>query len=478
MVSHAMPSDALDFMMMTCLPHLTDIIPSRLSLVSALGALALISAGADASQTGSTSQTEQAVNLTVADYRTDLLELADRIRQEHPRPFRFISEDDFNALVTQKVGALDTSTTQRDFLWAFSEILSSIQCGHSRMPYFNQENALIEIEERFPVDVRFLDDRLYVLDGLSNAATLQLGMEITSINGRSVEDIRANLFRHIQAEGVATTTKNHVFNVYATSYLTYELGFAEHYTLTTAQHENSIALTPLTAFEFRPIIHPEIQCQNTLCYAVDQASNVGILTLRTFAFYGDQITRFTRFVDEALTDLTTNNRSSLIIDLRSNDGGSGLAGAYLLRRLAEAPFPYFVPPTDPRARNELQAIQQPVDVGVDLPVYLLVDGNTVSSAPHFVAIFQAQNMGTVLGEPMGGNQSTNDGKQAFTSATQGVQYSIATMRFDVHAPGNDLNQAIQPDIALSYTLEDLLHGEDSMMQATLERARGEWRTAP
>ncbi|WP_169711744.1 S41 family peptidase [Henriciella litoralis] len=391
------------------------------------------------SHTSTESQTE------TAGYKADLQELAERIKSEHPRPFRYISEPDFDRLVASSVESMGPESSRADALWAFSEILASIQCGHTGMSYFNQENALIEVEDRFPVDVRFVGERLVVLDPLANSDRLEKGDEIASINGQSVNELRTKIFPHIAAEGVAETFKDYAFNYYATAYLTYALGFPDAYQLTLVGQTAPTELKPLTDFSSKPVINPAALCQEGLCSREDIETGAGIMTIRSFAYYGDQGQVFADFVDSALADVVEKDRPALIIDIRGNNGGSGLAVAYVLRRLTEEPFVYWSDQADKRGVLELFDTQRPVDVGLDAPVFLLVDGNTVSTAPHFAALFKEHGMGTIVGEAMGGNASTNDGAQNFSSTVHGIEYSIARMRFDVAAPSLSLDEAVQPD---------------------------------
>lgn len=97
-----------------------------------------------------------------------------------------------------------------------------------------------------------------------------------------------------------------------------------------------------------------------------------------------------------------------------------------------------------------------------------MNGNTVSAAPHFFAVARANNMATLVGEPAGGNHSTNDGKIQFTSEESKIDYWIARMRFDVEAGDADIDQPIRPDIEIPYTVSETLSREDDMMQSLLE----------
>lgn len=406
-------------------------------------------------------------------YRADLLELAANIEAEHPRPWRFILEEDFDALVAKEVASVTSATTKPEFLWSFSRILTSIQCGHSGLFYFNQEDALIAPEDRFPVDVRWHDGGLYVLDPLANAGKVARGDRIREINGRKVSDILKEAGQHIKHEGVSPVSRWAPFNVYATSYITYAVGFPDDWSIRIDGKRKAIDLDPLSEFRHKPIIHPKDPCQERLCYRVDEATNTGIMTIRTFAFYGEEGQAFADYVDGAFADLAANERAGVILDIRGHDGGTGNAGAYILRRLAKEPFAYFAETSDPRGPEGLFQMQEPVDVGFDAPVTLLVDANTVSAAPHFASIFKEHGMGTIVGEPMGGNKSTNDGKRRIFSTENEVEYYVARMRFDVAAPSLPMDAPVMPDKELSYALGDRLDGEDSMMASLLKSIAAE-----
>jgi hypothetical protein len=81
-------------------------------------------------------------------------------------------------------------------------------------------------------------------------------------------------------------------------------------------------------------------------------------------------------------------------------------------------------------------------------------------------------MATLVGEPAGGNHSTNDGKVQFTSETSEIDYWIARMRFDVEAGDADIDEVIKPDIAIPHTVSETLSRDDEMMQSLLEIIEG------
>ena len=406
-----------------------------------------------------------------AEFRAELAELAEIIKSDHPRPFRMISEADFDALVADRMATLTATSDKRDVVWAMNEIIASIGCGHSRLPYFTQEDALVKIAERFPVDVRLVRDRLFVIDPLSNAGAVSVGDEITRINGRSVDEIRAEIFRHMPADQNFDASKWRMFNFYATSYVTYALGFPDAYAINVAGASDPISLKPLDRFDHKPIIHPNDPCQQTLCFRIDDATGVGVMTIRSFNFYGEQGAEFAKFVDESFAQLTAREPQALVIDVRGNHGGSGLAAAYILRRLADAPFAYWdSTETDERAVEQLFEMQNPVDVGFSGNAYILLSGDTFSVVPHFAAVAKEHGLATLVGQRAGGNASTNDGKLKHVSKHSGFEYFVSRMRFDVATPSISLDEPLAPDVYYAYTVDDVLHGEDSVLARTVQLA--------
>ena len=406
---------------------------------------------------------------TVAGYHADLRELGARIKAEHPRPFRVITEEDFDALIEAEIDRLNEDATRADFLWAMSHLIASIGCGHSALPFFNQQDAEIEVGQRFPAKVRFHDGRLYITDPLANADRLNVGQEIVAVNGIPVPTLREEIYSRITADVHLPNGKDQVANVYATSYLTYATGFPEQYAVTLRGQSEPIALAALTEFSPDPILSPLDACQDELCYERDEARNIGIATLHRIDYYGgERADAFVAWWAEVMDDLSANDRDGLLIDMRGILGGSGNAGSYMLRHLSKEPFEFYSENSDPRGRESLFLTQQPIDDGFDGEVYILIDGLTFSAAPHLFAIAQANGIATLIGEPAGGGKSTNDGKLRFTSTNEDVEYFIARMIFEVEAPQTGIDEAVRPDIALTYSLDDTIKRTDTMREHAIE----------
>src|SRR5690606_9315571 len=101
-------------------------------------------------------------------------------------------------------------------VWHCSEIIANLNCSHTSLSRFSLENAMIPIALRFPVQTRWTDEKLYVIDTLNNADKVVPGDEIVSINGQAVKDIVDEVYKHISSQGYIETMKKHEFNKLST----------------------------------------------------------------------------------------------------------------------------------------------------------------------------------------------------------------------------------------------------------------------
>ena len=90
----------------------------------------------------------------IKSYKEDLDELAKRLTEVNPNAYKFISKDTFWELIKAKKESLTSSTTFGEFIWMCSEIIASINCSHTSMGYFNQENKMLPLDLRFPLRIK------------------------------------------------------------------------------------------------------------------------------------------------------------------------------------------------------------------------------------------------------------------------------------------------------------------------------------
>lgn len=108
-----------------------------------------------------------------------------------------------------------------------------------------------------------------------------------------------------------------------------------------------------------------------------------------------------KFIDNMKSD----NISSLIIDVRNNQGGADDAGVIITEQFAKEDMPYLCESTyDPETKDYVKGRQLSVDAegSIDIPIYLLVNSNCISAGEGF-----AYNMAKLDNVTVVGIQGTN-----------------------------------------------------------------------
>lgn len=398
-------------------------------------------------------------------YLQDIDELAARLIDNHPQPYEFITAEAFSALVDEKKRLISDKTTMGTFIWMYSAIISSIACSHTTLGFFNQEDRLLSVSLRFPLEARFIGSKLYVTDGLINGDVVSAGEEIVSINGISVDAVRDGIFEHIPTDGNSLGFKEKLANTYFTAYISYYFRFAGEYAIRTRTGED-IVLRPLMDYAYKPIVSPDDECQDTLCLRLLTDRETAVMTIRSSAYYGDNAEKFQAYVDSSFSAIASNRIKYLILDYRGNGGGSSLANAYLLRKFANRPFVFF--DTGSSGAEELKREIRPSPSGFSGPVFILTDGFGLSSTGHFLSLVKAHGFATIIGEEAGATYTCNDNSKQFSASNTGIRYKIARNTFYTPVTGFPKNRGILPDHEIVPDIDAIVNNVDTVMAYTLD----------
>lgn len=402
-------------------------------------------------------------------YHDDIDQLVKTIKDNHPRPFKFISEKQFAQLVKDKKNKISDKTTYGQFIWDVSEILAAIGCGHSSFRYyFNQENQMLPIEYRFPMDVKVFDNKLYITDPLVNSSHLSKGQEIMAINGKKASVILTDIYKHIFSDANLVGTKRHIFNAYANSYLAYYFNFPGAYSIRLRDKNSPIKLKALTEYQFKPMISPKDTCQDSLCLEFIE-DDTAKLTIRTFNYYGKKSKVFEDFVDDSFGKIKRRKSKSLIIDVRGNRGGNSFSAAYLLAHIATKTFTFYK-----QYAPGAERLKQPIDPYPNAfpgNVFVITDGSDSSSTGFFLALVKSYGFGTIVGSDSGSNFTTNAGYKDHELSNTGILYRVSTAIMDTNVEGLTFGEPIKPDYRVTQSIDDYLDGIDTYLIKTLELAR-------
>lgn len=405
-------------------------------------------------------------------YLKDLDQLAEKLTTIHPNVFKFISEENFWNLIEEKKNLISSKTTFAEFIWHCDEIIASVNCSHTSVSGFFQEMEMLPTELSFPLQTRWIDEKLFVIDPMNNGSKISLKAEITSINGVPVIDVLKNIYEHLPSQGYIETTKRHLFNVWSTCLIPYAMNFPNSYTITVKGSKSSIVLNE--AKEKRALhTDPSIQnCKKDLCLEFLQNDKTAILTIGSFNYYKvrNSYEYFKDFIDSSFQEINSKKIQNLIIDVRHNGGGSQSASIHLLRYLVDKPFVYYSEADFAGKKGKIEGEEpvNPYENRYSGKIYFLIDGVGNSTTGHFMSIAKVLELGTILGEELGSNQFCSAGGQLLRLPNTKLIYSVADNTHVSMATTLPDETGILPDIYVTQSIDDYLNKVDAVKESALK----------
>ena len=406
------------------------------------------------------------------EYRQDLDQLAKKITVTHPNVFKFISEIDFWKLIEEKKKLITATTTFAEFIWHCDEIIASVNCSHTSVSGFYQELEMLPTALSFPLQTRWINDRLFVIDPMNNENNVKIKTEITSINGVSTIDVLKEIYKHLPSQGYIETTKRHLFNVWSTCLIPYSMNFPESYSITLSGSSEPIILNKA---QEKRIQHkdPSIQhCEKDLCLDFYDNDKTAILTLGSFNYYKfrGSYTYFKDFIDSCFLEINSKKSKNLVIDVRGNGGGSQSASIHLLRYLLDTPFTYYsnVQFEGKKEKIEGEESVSPYKNRYQGKLFFLVDGVGNSTTGHFMSIAKELKLGTIIGEELGSNQFCSAGGKTFRLSHTKLIYTVADNTHESMATSLPDETGILPDIYVTQSVDDFLNKIDTVKEYTLK----------
>ena len=202
-------------------------------------------------------------------------------------------------------------------------------------------------------------------------------------------------------------------------------------------------------------------------------AKIGVITLPTFYMdfearsAGDENYRSTtRDVRKIISDLLAKNIDGLVIDLRSNGGGS-LSEATELTGLFTGVGPVVqVRDSQGHVQIERSTESAPAYAG---PMMVLVDRNSASASEIFAGAIQDYHRGMIVGEPTFGKGTVQNlvDLNRFDQTMNGKlgQLKVTIAQFFRVSGSSTQYRGVVPDIAFPTVLSDEEHGERSLDNA-------------
>lgn len=393
---------------------------------------------------------------------SDLNQIANLIKNTHPAPFDYISKGEFEALHNSQINALQEENTLRDFHWNARKLIASIGCGHTSLSGQLEERR-IKNDMRFPLDTRFIADRLFLINDSEKNKSLITKTEILSINGQLVKDVLASMMKRVSADGLNQAASRYYINREVDFFLSNHFRFAKQYDLKIMNTgiESKVSIPCGVTLWNNPA--DVINATKNLSFRIDESNQIAILTLRSFNYYRNDLSVFTSFVDSSMQQLKQSNIQNLIIDIRGNGGGNPYCANHLLKHITTEPYQYF--DRDNIGYDDLKTIIEPFEDSFEGKAFMIIDGGCGSTSGHLTSIVKYNQIAILVGQTTGATYKCHDNSSNITLNNTRLNFHIARNTFKTTVKGMRVAEGVVPDIPVEKTLEAWTYDTDNVIDS-------------
>jgi hypothetical protein len=423
----------------------------------------------------------------VAELREDARILREALETIHPGLYRYNTR----AELAKHFAAFETEfTTAPDLAHAYialARFLSVIQCGHTFPNAANQSKAVTEAlianRPRAPFFFRWIDRRMMITE----AKDFPPGTEILAINGVKALAILAKLLPLSRTDGAneAKRIANLELipeNRWQAFDVLYPLVFssAKEWTFDVREPGRRRRTVRLAAIREEPKKVERDPSIPPWQFRID--GTVATLTMKTWATYNDKWD-WEGFLQRAFDEMETRKARTLIIDLRGNEGGTGVGNVILAHLVTrELPFDLFQRFTryrtvSPELRPYLDTwdrsfddwgdaatpstvrpgfyalaskkeVIQPLAPHFDGRVFVLVGPANSSATFQFAHEIRKHRLGTLVGQPTGGNRRGINGGAFYFLRLPHSKLEADLPLIGYFPDGDEPNEGLVPDVVV------------------------------
>lgn len=281
------------------------------------------------------------------------------LEKHHPSLYWYTSKDSMDYYFEYGRQQLKDSLTEPAFRKVLTYVSAKINCGHTTVrssKSWSRYSDTVKLNKMFPLSMKVWDKAMVVNANLNRKdSILKRGTIITGINKRSTEALVDTLFDYISTDGYNRTHKYQSLSNRGNfgSLYTLLFGPSEKYSIEYKDSLGNIKTTVIPVYDpavdtagrtgtrtFRPSQLPdkkqrrELRLNAARLLRIDTVNKTAMMDLATF---GKGVGLKT-FFHNSFEALEKNKIGHLIIDVRSNGGGSVTNSTLLTRYLAQQPF--------------------------------------------------------------------------------------------------------------------------------------------
>jgi hypothetical protein len=436
------------------------------------------------------------------------------LEESHPSLYWYTPKDSMDYYFEKGKTMLHDSLTEAKFRNVLSYVMAKIRCGHTSVKPSKAAARYMRVMRirSFPLGLKLWPDTAIVTATLNRRDSITIkGSIITAIDGKPIPIILDTLFTYLPADGYNTTHKYQTLSNYG--------GFANLYNsvfgLRNKYLINYIDTQGNAKSAYINLYNPAIDTLKksgkkapglshrerkkhikdfNRSFHIDSTLQTGFVDLNTFV-KGYQLPRFFK---KSFKKLHKADVQNLVIDLRSNGGGSVTNSTILSRYIADKPFKiadslyaitkssnygryqqnrlwnwlFLVFMTHRKADGhyhftyfERHTFKPKKHYHFNGPVYILTGGNTFSASTLFLQSVKGQKNVTIVGEETGGGAYGNTAwliPDVTLPATH-VRFRLPLLRLVMNKDIPKSGHGIMPDVPALPNVQDIRLGQDYKM---------------
>ena len=436
--------------------------------------------------------------------KEDLDFLFKTIEEVHVNMYAYIRKEDFDLRREQLYRDMNHPMSGLEFYKLVALVVASLKNGHTYMhpPQKAFGEYILKGGKRIPLVLHWNGTNV-ILKSYVNPIDMPVGGEVLTIDNQNAKEFMTKLARYLPSENKAYNLGILERKDILSMFLWLDKGEAESLLLRIKDTEGTVEEYHIQSLSKTEI---ESEIENNKSKYETMSSSTGKSARYTYRFIPDynagliefnsfrDLEKFRAFLNETFKELREQNVSNLIIDVRSNPGGSSSLGDEFLKFLTDKPFLQYER-VDIKISTQLCKVQtwikrryffarkgsikslkgQLIRPGQNPlrfsgKIFVLIGQRTGSSAVSFAQAVKHFDIGTLVGQETEDTLVNYGDCPSFTLSHSGLAFSVAAKRF-VCAGGKPDGRGVLPDYEVKQKPQDTAKGVDTVLQFTLNLIR-------